>query len=309
MSTFVIDEIGFDTDDNLVNDMFIKEMDIDGDCIPDTIVKSFDYNQDGVIDSMSTFYDIDGDGYVDMLIKSHDSTGDGVLNHNDIYINHGNSPLYIPNDLQFEVNSHTDGGIMGTYVDELENYDPSFSNPDLVSGDPLSSMDVWECQGETNRCALYAQKFVIEELTGRHIEMDEFVKVAEENGWFSEAGGTPFLNMCKMIDAYKLEHTMSFHCTINDIEICLGNGGKVIVSIDANEIWYGEDDNLFSPSSSANHAVQVIAINRTNPNSPMVVLNDSGHEGGKGAMIPMDVFLGAWEDGNCQMIECYKKIK
>ena len=101
---------------------------------------------------------------------------------------------------------------------------------------------------------------------------------------------------------------MSFHCTIQDIENCLNNGGKVIVSLDANEIWYGEDDNLFSPFSNANHAVQVIAIDRTDPSSPVVVLNDSGHENGKGSMIPMDVFLGAWEDGNCQMIECYKKI-
>lgn len=302
----MFEEFAFDTDNNLVDDMFIKEIDINGDSVPDTIVKSFDYNQDGVIDSMSTFYDTDGDGNVDVLIKSHDSTGDGVLNHNDIYINHGHSPLYIPNELQFGVNSDIDRGIMGTYVDELNNFDPSFSNTELVSGDPLSSVDVWEFQGETNRCALYAQKFVIEELTGRQIEMDEFLKVAKENGWFSETAGTPFLNMCKMIDTYNLKHTMSFHCTINDIETCLDNGGKVIVSIDANEIWYGEDDNLFSPLSNANHAVEVIAIDRTDPNSPMVVLNDSGHEHGKGSMIPMDVFLGAWEDGNCQMIECYK---
>lgn len=304
----MFEEIAIDTDNNFVNDMFIKEMDLNGDYLPDAIVKSFDYNQDGVIDSMSTFYDVDGDGEVDVLIKSHDSTGDGVLNHNDIYINNGSTPLFIPSDLQYGINAQSEGEIMGTYVDELDHFNPSTSDPDFVSGDPMSSMDVWECQGETNRCALYAQKFVIEELTGRHIDIEEFVKVAEENGWFSESGGTPFLNMCKMIDAYKLEHTMSFHCTIQDIENCLNNGGKVIVSLDANEIWYGEDDNLFSPFSNANHAVQVIAIDRTDPSSPVVVLNDSGHENGKGSMIPMDVFLGAWEDGNCQMIECYKKI-
>ena len=53
-----------------------------------------------------------------------------------------------------------------------------------------------------------------------------------------------------------------------------------------------------------NHAVQVIGIDYSNPDEPMVILNDSGTPDGCGEMVPLDTFLDAWEDGNCQMITC-----
>ena len=98
---------------------------------------------------------------------------------------------------------------------------------------------------------------------------------------------------------------MSFHNSIDDIENCLNNGGKVIVSIDANEIWYGHDNNIFSPASSANHAVEVIGVDRSDPEHPMVILNDSGNPNGRGEMIPLDIFEATWGDGDSQMIACY----
>ena len=75
--------------------------------------------------------------------------------------------------------------------------------------------------------------------------------------------------------------------------------------MDSHEIWYGEDNNIFAPDSSSNHAVEVIGVDHSDPEHPMVILNDSGSPDGKGEMIPLDVFEGAWEDGDCQMISCY----
>ena len=190
---------------------------------------------------------------------------------------------------------------------ELDNFDPNnVSNYDSISGDPAKSMEVWECQGDTNRCALYSEKFVLEELTGNDIDIEEFVAVAKENNWFTEDGGTTFLNMNNMLDCYGIENEMSFHNSIADIEDCLNEGGKVIVSINADEIWHGSDNNIFAPESCANHAVEVIGVDRTDPNNPMVILNDSGSPYGKGEMIPLELFEGAWEVGDCQMVKCYK---
>ena len=101
--------------------------------------------------------------------------------------------------------------------------------------------------------------------------------------------------------------------TANDMELGIetrvkGNIiEKGIVAIDANEIWYGEGDDLFSPSSGANHAVEVIGIDYSDPDHPMVILNDSGSPNGKGEMVPLGDFMDAWKDGECQMIKCYPK--
>ena len=138
-----------------------------------------------------------------------------------------------------------------------------------------------------------------------NIEINEFVSVAEEKGWFSDDFGTTFLNTNKMLDYYGIENEMSFHNDIGDIEDCLNEGGRVIVAIDADEIWYGEGNDLFSPNSTANHAVEVIGIDYTDTEHPMVILNDSGSPNGRGEMIPLEDFMDAWKDGECQMIKCY----
>ena len=55
----------------------------------------------------------------------------------------------------------------------------------------------------------------------------------------------------------------------------------------------------------ADHAVEVIGFDYSDPNNPMVILNDSGTPDGCGELVPLDVFVNAWEAGDCQMIECW----
>jgi len=186
-------------------------------------------------------------------------------------------------------------------------FDPALSNPNLVSGDPAIDMEHWEFQGQTGRCALYAQKFVIEEALGREIPIEELVAVAEEHGWFNEAagGGTTTLNMDKLLEYYGVDHEMSFDNDINSLEEALNEGKNVIVGVDSGQIWYGDPNNIFSPETQADHAVQVIGIDHTDPENPMVVLNDSGTPNGCGELVPLDVFENAWNAGDSQMIVCY----
>ena len=66
----------------------------------------------------------------------------------------------------------------------------------------------------------------------------------------------------------------------------------------------GDENNIFSPETRADHAVQVIGIDRTDPACPMVVLNDSGTPNGCGELVPLDVFENAWNAGDSQMIIC-----
>lgn len=305
----------YDTNRSGMIDTIVVYHDSAGNGNADTIAKMHDYNEDGIIDSVNTHQDIDGDGRYEVLTKSYDSTGDGQIDTVDVYVDlEGNGKADIHNMYTYDpmsgdlIPSMAAGfEVGGTYYTELENFDPNnVDDPNLISGNPAESIEVWEYQGQTNRCALYSEKFVIEELTGQEIDIEEFTDIAKANGWFTEDGGTTFLNMDNMLDYYNIDNEMSFHNSINDIEECLNNGGKVIVSIDSDEIWHGKDNDIFAPESGANHAVQVIGIDRTDPNNPMVILNDSGSPYGRGEMVPLEVFEGAWEVGDCQMIECYK---
>ncbi len=297
-----------DSDSNGQYDTF-QQILIAEDGAVEAIQRAYDYNQDGQIDSAKTYLDTDHNGVFDTLVKEHDDKVEvfidpnesGRAEYHELYAYDPTTGMLVP--------AMADGiAIGGTLYNELPNFEPDINYPsDTISGDPVASMEHWEYQGDTNRCALYSQKFVIEELSPNinEIDIEEFANIAKEHGWFSEDGGTTLLNMNNMLDYYGIENEMTFNNSIEDIEACLNKGGKVIVSIDSCEIWYGEDDNMFSPDSCSNHAVEVIGIDRTDPEHPMVILNDSGTPNGRGEMIPLDVFKGAWEDGDYQMISCY----
>jgi 5-hydroxyisourate hydrolase-like protein (transthyretin family) len=306
--------VAHDTNNSGQYDTFIGVQDADGDGTSEVFFKAHDYDQDGRVDSVNTYRDTNGDGIYDVVEKMYDSTHDGEMDRVDLYTDTNGSgepdyhEAYNFDPTTGELVPAMAAGLEvgATHYTELPQFEPDESYPEGISGDPAEAMEHWEYQGDTNRCALFSQKFVIEELKpGTEIDIEEFAAVAKENGWFTEDGGTSLLNMNNMLDYYGIENEMTFHNTVDDIEQCLNDGGKVIVSIDADQIWYGKEQDLFTPYSGSNHAVEVIGIDRTDPEHPMVILNDSGTPNGKGEMIPLEDFEKAWEDGDSQMIKCY----
>lgn len=287
-----------DTDGDGNPDLISQMADTDGDGMMDQVVTYADTDGDGTADAVmqETFLDTDGDGTPDTYVVQVDADGDQEFEESQTF-------RFNPETGEIAPLDQAENGV--GYVQDLENFDPDEADPDKVVGDPEESMEQWEFQGNTGRCALYSQKFIIEELTGEEIDIEEMADMAEENNWFSEENGTPLLHMNKMLDAYGIDNEMSFHNDEEDLRECLENGGKVIVSVDADEIWYGETDDMFAPVDGPNHAVQVIGIDYSDPENPMVILNDSGSPDGCGEMVPLDVFMDAWEDGDCQMIVCY----
>ena len=306
----------FDSNNSGEMDTMVGEIDSDGDMVPDKVVKYNDYDQDGVYDNVKVYSDIDGDEQIDVVEKHFDSDGDGIIDTTEVYVDEsgdGFADYHEMYDFDEETNLIVladgydyDFEYDGLYPVELEQYDPStVSDPDMVLGVPDVSMEYWEYQGEDGPCALYAQMFVIEELTGEDIDIDDFINEAADNGWYEEGEGTAFLNMNQMLDYYDIDNEMGFNKSMDDIMECLNDGGKVIVSVDADQIWFGEDSDIFSPMSGANHAVEVIGIDNSDPDNPMVILNDSGHPNGQGEMVPLEVFENAWNEGDRQMIVCY----
>lgn len=291
-----------DYDQNGVYEEVIKAYDADGDGYIDDFTAYQDQDGDGNEDAIvrEQYFDQDGDGKIDTFVVNTDADGDHVFEAVEVYnIDEETGEIDISPISMENVNAAS-----GLYADDLDNFDPSTADMDAVSGNPEESMEQWEYQGDTGRCALYSQKFVIEELTHQDIDIEKLADFAEENGWFSEDSGTPLLNMDKVLDYFGIDNEMSFHNDPSDLQRELEFGKKIIVSIDADEIWYGEDNDLFTPGDGPNHAVEVIGIDHSDPDTPMVILNDSGNPNGCGEMVPLDTFMDAWEDGNCQMITC-----
>ena len=98
--------------------------------------------------------------------------------------------------------------------------------------------------------------------------------------------------------------------TIYDLTNELAQGHRVIVGVDANELWYNDSiggrfsnwfDDVFG-SQGGNHALIVagVEVNPSNPNDIKVVLTDPG-AGHLRIEYPFDQFMDAWQDSNCFM--------
>lgn len=239
--------------------------------------------------------DIDGDGNPDLIVEHFDTDGDGYHDSTMTY--------HIDEDgLHYEA-LDGEGYTYAMNLEDIETFDPAYSDDASVVGHPADAMSHWEDQGATQRCGLYSQKFIIEELTGQEIDIDKMADIASEHGWFSETNGTNPGDLNKMLDFCGIPNEMTWNNDLEDLHRVLANGGRAIVAIDADEIWHGEEDGVFSPLDSANHAVEVAGIDYSDPDNPMVILNDSGNpESGCGEMVPADKFMDAWADSKCQMV-------
>lgn len=320
-----IESFDFDGDGLYDAGLVTNFLDTDGDGVFDSIRQSLDSDENGLIDEQQTHtvVDANGDGVLDTIVTETriDTDGDGLFDEilQDIdselsddelnYIfngeNYNNNPPFDAEDIDndFPLDDIDNSGNAPAY----ENFDPdNVVNPESIIGNPEEDMQVWDFQGATNRCAVYSQKFVMEQLTGQEVDIEDFCDIAEANGWFTEEGGTPWNDVGNILEYMGLNVESSPGKTFEDIENCLENGGKVIVGVDADEIWSGESDDLFGPGMDADHALQVIGIDYSNPDEPMVILNDSGAANGCGAMVTLDEFMEAWEDSNFLMVEAYE---
>lgn len=307
-----------------------RPIDINRDYIVDGYVEvtTFDRDRDGVVDGSiaTTFLDTNGDGTIDIITYDYDNDGDMVFEAHQRFVDSDG-------DGQFEhTPSEEDAGLFDVPDSTFENkagrspldgivtlprfetsgslewpslganYNPYHPSSAMI-GNPSQDMQHWEYQGDSGPCAIFAQKFAIEELLGRELDTEDMISVASQHGWYD--GGTSMGNMGQMLEYYGLHAVPNPQGDMEAISRCLAQGGKVIVAVDGNEIWEGENDPFFFSPNDPNHAVEVIGIDCSNADNPMVILNDSGTPDGRGLMIPLAQFEDAWEDSGNFMVEAY----
>lgn len=165
-----------------------------------------------------------------------------------------------------------------------------------------SGFDTNLYQGNQPTCAIRSQEIVMRDF-GIQIPQEELVKYATEKGWFDD--GTPMECVGNLLDTCNIPTHRVENTSIYDLVNELNAGHRIIVGVDANEIWQdkGPIGNwLAKHITDPNHALIVTSLNvdLENPKNTTVLLTDPGS--GEIIECPYDTYAHAWKDSNCFMV-------
>jgi len=165
-----------------------------------------------------------------------------------------------------------------------------------VVGTPGEDAQFWQPQTTPFTCAVVAQRGIIEAFTGEPISEAQLVYDATANGWLSDGGMSP-LDVGNLLELYNIPCHVDMGATVEDLMAELTQGHKVIVGVDAGELWDQDFPLEDFFEQSADHAIWVTGVDMSDPDNPMVIINDSGKpEDGAGNAYPLADFVDAWED-------------
>lgn len=163
-------------------------------------------------------------------------------------------------------------------------------------------------QPDDHSCALRSQQIVLRDF-GIDIPFKDLEKIALDYGVYSE-DGTWTTDIGKVLEIAGVPMHQTWDATIHDLTHELAQGHRIIVSVDAHELWnndtiMGKFNNWFNDvigNQGGNHALIVagVEVNSQAPSDVKVVLTDPG-SGDLRIEYPMEQFMDAWKDSNCFM--------
>lgn len=160
-----------------------------------------------------------------------------------------------------------------------------------------SQFDIIQQQSDT--CAIKSQQIILHSF-GIDIPEAALTIEATHKGYYIPGHGSNPLHVGDLLDDHGVGTHTKTNATIYDLVAELAQGHKVIVGVDADELWrpsYFND--LFG--EQANHALVVTGIDTTNPNDIRVIITDPG-TGDVARSYPVAQFLDAWHDSSCLMV-------
>ena len=183
----------------------------------------------------------------------------------------------------------------------------------------LENFDPYVFQNHSNTCAIRSQQIVLRDY-GVMLTQEEMMKYAAEHGWYDpdpDTGGTPMSAVGNFLDGCGVECTRKEEANIFDIVSELRDGHRVIVGLDADELWVNSETSFWKRNllkglnklkdafggEAANHALVVagVDVNPDDPSDIHVTLIDSG-TGEVCASYPYAQFKDAWDDAHCFMV-------
>lgn len=164
-------------------------------------------------------------------------------------------------------------------------------------------------QPDDHSCGLRCQQIVLRDF-GIDIPFEDLETIAKNAGVYSD-NGTSTYDIGKVLQMAGVGMHQVQGSTIYDLTAELSQGHRVIVSVDADELWYNKNlkgklanwlNDVFG-RQGGNHAVIVagIEVNPMDTNDVKVVLTDPGN-GYLRAEYSFQQFVDAWKDSNCFMV-------
>lgn len=169
-------------------------------------------------------------------------------------------------------------------------------------------------QGREGVCAIRSQQIILRDY-GIDISLEDLKQYAIQNDWYApgEEGGTPLWAIGNLLLSCNVPCRQSSDNTIYDLINELAQGHRVIVGVDANELWASKEHNIieettewfkdFFSGETPNHALVVagVEVNPNNPDDVKVILTDPG-TGDLRITYDIDDFMDAWKDSSCFMV-------
>ena len=164
-------------------------------------------------------------------------------------------------------------------------------------------------QKYSDTCGIRSQQIVLRDF-GIDLSEDLLVEWSKRNGLYDNNGTSPE-DVGKILEAAGISVTRKTGANIFDLMNELVLGHRVIVGVDANELWYNDHwtdklknwfDDVFK-EQGGNHALIVagVNVNTKNPKEVNVILTDPG-SGDLRIEYPLEQFMDAWQDTNTYMV-------
>ncbi len=172
-------------------------------------------------------------------------------------------------------------------------------------GDPVQYSHYWHEQTGAEDCAVMAQGEIFESLTGHHLSEQELCHIAQAHGLYDPEIGTRAQDTGKLLNLLGISTEQKYHATLSDLVTALQHHDRVIVGLNANEIWYPSRDSLTGTPVKlplVGHAVWVTGVEQEADGSVKVVLCDSGTAHGAMEVVDAEDFLNAWADCGDEMV-------
>ncbi len=159
------------------------------------------------------------------------------------------------------------------------------------------SHDIIQQQSDT--CAIKSQQIIMHSF-GIDIPESVLTTEATSKGYYVHGQGSAADKVGLLLEDHGIGTHTKTNSTVYDLAAELAQGHKVIVGVDADELWRPSFMNdIFG--EQANHALLVTGIDTSNPADIRVIITDPG-TGDVARSYPMDQFLDAWHDSSCMMI-------
>lgn len=167
---------------------------------------------------------------------------------------------------------------------------------------------VYVQQPDDHSCALRSQQIILRDF-GIDIPFKDLEQIALDHGVYTNEG-TYTYDIGKVLQLAGVGMHQTEGNSIDDLINELALGHRVIVSVDAHELWYNKTmgEKMLNWLKDAiglqggNHALIVagVEVDLTHPEDSKVILTDPG-SGHLRIEYPMEQFKDAWGDSNCFM--------